>query len=219
MDEEDGDLKIVSNYQPRIGGSQNVTSNMTMLDPISGKMIAIEKMEEHMRVQLLDPKWREEQKRFQDKQKDSGYAEGGSIADSLKLFARKRGDIFGQATTGSGPNTAAAIASEEQVEQARYEDSVQWDGHHGSIGSAQSQKINQTQSFASRGLLPQAPTNLPPAIGPSATAPVVVPVPVPAPYAFLQPQVVPVVEAPNAAMLQYEAYGAFGIHYCCCILF
>lgn len=35
-------------------------------------MIPVDKMSEHMRVQLLDPKWREEQKRFLDKQKETG---------------------------------------------------------------------------------------------------------------------------------------------------
>ena len=29
---------------------------------------------------------------------------------------------------------------------------MQWDGHYGSIGSAQNQKANQTASFAARGM-------------------------------------------------------------------
>ena len=42
---------------------------MTMLDPLSGRMIPVNEMSEHMRVALLDPKWRVEQQRFQEKQK------------------------------------------------------------------------------------------------------------------------------------------------------
>jgi hypothetical protein len=45
-----------------------------------------------MRVQLLDPKWREQKKRFEDKHKSTGLAAGAAIADSLKEFARRRGD-------------------------------------------------------------------------------------------------------------------------------
>lgn len=157
VSEEDPDIKIVSDYKPRIAGSAGVSSSSsssstaTMLDPISGRMIPVDQMEEHMRVQLLDPKWREEQKRFQDKQKESGLAAGVSIADSLKLFAKKRGDIFGQSTAAGGENSAAAIAEEEQREQQRYAESVQWDGHTGSVNAVQGQKVNQTASFTARG--------------------------------------------------------------------
>ena len=69
---------------------------MTMVDPLSGKAIPVGDMGEHLRVALLDPKWRVEQQRFQDKQRETGFAEGSSIADSLKQFAMRRGDIFAQ---------------------------------------------------------------------------------------------------------------------------
>ena len=119
----DQDIKVVTNYQPRIGGSAGWAGSkpLVMVDPISGKTIPVDQMEEHMRVQLLDPKWREEQKRFADKQKESGYAEGSSIADSLKIFARQRGDIFGQAAVGNAPDSAAAIAAEAAIEKRRQE--------------------------------------------------------------------------------------------------
>jgi splicing factor 3A subunit 1 len=45
---------------------------MTMIDPISGKAIPVNQMAEHMRVSLLDPKWRTEQQRFQEKQRETG---------------------------------------------------------------------------------------------------------------------------------------------------
>lgn len=115
----DQDIKVVANYQPRIGGAAG--KPLVMVDPISGKAIPVSQMEEHMRVQLLDPKWREEQKRFAEKQKETGYAEGSSIADSLKQFAKKRGDIFGQAAGGAAPDSAAAIAEEAAAEKRRQE--------------------------------------------------------------------------------------------------
>ncbi len=66
-----------------------------MLDPISGRSIPLEQISNHMRIQLMDQKWNEQQKKFMDKQQDTGFAEGTSINDSLKSFARQRGDIFG----------------------------------------------------------------------------------------------------------------------------
>lgn len=123
LTEEDSELNIVSNYQPRLAGTASVTrkneGGMMTLDPISGKLVAVSELSEHMRIQLLDPKWREEQRRFTEKQKETNYAEGSSIADSLRQFAQKRGDIFGQSVAGTGKQSAAAIAEQEAAEKAK----------------------------------------------------------------------------------------------------
>lgn len=128
-DDEDDDIKVVANYQPRIAGSGgNNSSNgggasgskASMIDPVSGKAVPMDQLEEHMRIQLLDPKWKEEQRRYQEKQKETGYAEGASIADNLKVFAKKRGDIFGQAMLPA-VNTADQnnhYANQQQQQQA-----------------------------------------------------------------------------------------------------
>lgn len=99
MDEEEDDvLNVVTDYKPRTAGLGKDKSTPTMMvDPISGKAIAVDQMSEHMRVQLMDPRWRIEQQRFLDKQQETGLAEGSSIADSLKNFATQRGDICGSA--------------------------------------------------------------------------------------------------------------------------
>jgi splicing factor 3A subunit 1 len=85
---------------------------LTMVDPLSGKTLTVDEVGEHMRVQLLDPRYRVEQKRFQDKQRETGFAEGASIAESLKTFAKKRGDIFGEAASAAG---AAAEQPKKEV--------------------------------------------------------------------------------------------------------
>lgn len=64
-----------------------------------------------MRIQLMDPSWREHQKRFQEKQLETGYAAGSSIAESLKLFARKRNDIFGREVEGDKEDASMAEVS------------------------------------------------------------------------------------------------------------
>lgn len=105
--EEDEDIKVVTDYVPRTAQTMASSSSSTglsnsMIDPISGKIIPASQMEEHMHVQLLDPKYRVELKRFQEKQKETGFAEGVSIAESLKVFAKKRGDIFGSNAAPTG---------------------------------------------------------------------------------------------------------------------
>jgi splicing factor 3A subunit 1 len=127
--EPEVNINVVTDYTPRMAGT--TAGPMTMVDPVSGKVIPVDEMSEHMRIQLMDPRYRIEQKRFQDKQRETGYAEGGSIADSLMKFAKKRGDIFGEKDESS---------SSSQEEERKKADSVQWDGHMASIPQMQQMK-------------------------------------------------------------------------------
>jgi splicing factor 3A subunit 1 len=145
MDMDDGDLKVVSNYVPRT--AQHTSSTLMMADPISGKSIPADKVEDHMRVQLIDPSYKIQQKRFQDKQLETGYAEGSSIADSLKLFAKKRSDIFGNEDR-----------KDEDASMEEESPSIQWDGHQSSIAmtmqmkSDLKSKLPDSQSAAATGI-------------------------------------------------------------------
>lgn len=115
--EEVDDLNVVSNYQPRIqSASASAVSKQvpTMLDPVSGRVVPIDQVSEHMRVQLLDSRWKVEQQRFLEKQQESGLAEGASIADSLKNFASRRSDIF-----SSAREKEAQMLKEEEARRKR----------------------------------------------------------------------------------------------------
>ena len=98
-DDEDGEkLKVVSNYQPRVVSTKEITGDASrthIIDPISGKSIPIADMPEHMRIQLLDPKWAEERKRFLEKQRETNFVAGEDIASNISRFAKARGDMFG----------------------------------------------------------------------------------------------------------------------------
>ena len=78
VEEEDiSDLKVVSDYTYDIaatggggGGGSSASGRgagvgAMVRDPISGKIVPAAELSEHMRVQLLDPQWREQQKRFE----------------------------------------------------------------------------------------------------------------------------------------------------------
>lgn len=144
-DEDDGEIKVVTDYQPRTAQSGKLKQATTMLDPISGKPIAMEQMSEHMRVQLMDPRWRVEQQRFLDKQQDTGYAEGSSIADSLKQFAKQRGDIC-----GSAEEEEARLLADEGKRKKRIEETnrIIWDGHQSSIDAVKRQKLEMESQQA-----------------------------------------------------------------------
>lgn len=184
VDDDDDEIKVVTNYQPRIAGHGTQPAVAMTVDPITGKSIPLNQLEEHMRIQLIDPKWKEEQRRFQEKQ--SGYSgslgvtEGDTIAESLRLFARKRGDIFGQSVAGTGADSARAIAEAQAKEQQQYQQqsAVQWDGHFTSAQSTMAQKAEVGNAnggvYAAYNtavtVTPQGPAAMPPSTMPMAPA-------------------------------------------------
>ena len=91
MDDSDDDeqIRVVPSYTPKVVSSQPVTD--MVIDPITGKSVPVKDMPEHMRIQLLDPKWAEERKKFQEKQKESNLVEGDVVATNLAQFAQARG--------------------------------------------------------------------------------------------------------------------------------
>lgn len=101
-DERDEQIRVVPSYTPRIV-SANANKIETVIDPITGKSIPVNDMPEHMRIQLLDPKWAEERKKFQEKQKESNLVSGDLVASNLERFAQARGDRFGKKVRQLGP--------------------------------------------------------------------------------------------------------------------
>ncbi len=103
MDDDDDDdqekIKVVSDYVPKVVSAQDKFSSESrthVIDPITKKSIPIADMSEHMRIQLLDPKWAAEKERFLEKQKDSNLVGGDMIARNVDAFTKARGgDTYG----------------------------------------------------------------------------------------------------------------------------
>jgi len=95
-DEEEGEtIRVVPSYTPKVVSTQTTardTSRTHVIDPITGKSVPIADMPEHMRIQLLDPKWAEEKKKFMDKQKESNLVSGEAIAENINRLTKARGD-------------------------------------------------------------------------------------------------------------------------------
>jgi splicing factor 3A subunit 1 len=98
-DEDDDDqeetIRVVPSYTPKVVGTFD-SQMARAIDPITGKSVPVADMTEHMRIQLLDPKWAEERKKFQDKQTNSNLVSGDAIASNISRFAQARGDLFGK---------------------------------------------------------------------------------------------------------------------------
>jgi splicing factor 3A subunit 1 len=96
-DDDDGEtIRVVPSYTPKVYAAHETNTMETVIDPITGKRVAVKDMPEHMRIQLLDPKWAQERKKFQDKQKESNLVSGDMVATNLERFAQARGDRFGK---------------------------------------------------------------------------------------------------------------------------
>ncbi|XP_003743509.1 splicing factor 3A subunit 1 [Galendromus occidentalis] len=95
-----------------------------LISPITGERVPADKMEEHMRIGLLDPRWVEQRdKQIQEKMtQEEVFAQGSSIESSLKHFAERRTDIFGQEETAIGMRVG------EEEEEKPPERPI-WDGH------------------------------------------------------------------------------------------
>jgi len=84
---------IRRDYVPQIGRVAGGAGYA--IDPITRQQVRLDEMEEHMRISLLDPKWKEQKLLEAERRKDSNVAAGDDISRNLKSFAARRTDIFG----------------------------------------------------------------------------------------------------------------------------
>ena len=92
-EEDDEQIRVVQGYKPRIGAAGAKDVEM-VIDPVTGKSVPVKDLPEHMRIQLLDPKWAEERRKFQEKQKESNLVGDDVVAKNLSRFTQQRGDTF-----------------------------------------------------------------------------------------------------------------------------
>ena len=63
--------------------------------PITGELIEIAQMAEHMRISLIDPKWRVQRDAMLAKLRETTKASDDEIGRNLMGLARHRPDVFG----------------------------------------------------------------------------------------------------------------------------
>ncbi|CAL0300337.1 unnamed protein product [Lupinus luteus] len=142
-------MRIVKNWkrpEDRILAERDPTK--FVVSPITGELIPISEMSEHMRISLIDPKYKEQKERMFAKIRETTLAQDDEISRNIVGLARTRPDIFG--TTEEEVSNAVKAEIEKNDEQPKQ---VIWDGHTGSIGrtanQALSQNIGEDQNDAS----------------------------------------------------------------------
>ncbi|KAJ8663764.1 hypothetical protein O0I10_000037 [Lichtheimia ornata] len=135
-------IKVRTDYQPKLLGANAAKKNEpTQICPRCGLAIPVSEMDHHMRIELLDPKWKEQKLAAEAKTKDSNLLqEGTDVAKILKNFSGYRSDIFGEEETAIGKKI------HEEEEEARKKERVTWDGHTATISLA-TQRAQQNTSI------------------------------------------------------------------------
>lgn len=97
-------LDIREDYAPQLPTvPPTAPAFANFIDPRTGRAVPIESASEQLRIELMDPKWREQTARAAAKQATTGLAADEDVAANLRRLASKREDIFGAAGgAGSG---------------------------------------------------------------------------------------------------------------------
>lgn len=105
--------------------SKNRGEKMTTCT-ICGQQIPVDELQEHMRIELLDPRWKSQRDVLEArKAQASELQRGANVVSSLKNLARTRVDIF-----GAEEDEEQRKKEEEQERLRRRErEKVVWDGH------------------------------------------------------------------------------------------
>lgn len=133
-------MRIVKNWkrpEDRIPAEKDPTK--FVVSPITGELIPINEMAEHMRISLIDPKYKEQKERMMAKLRETTLATDDEISRNIVGLARTRPDIFG--TTEEEVSNAVKAEIEKKKEEPKQ---VIWDGHTGSISRTANQAMAQT---------------------------------------------------------------------------
>lgn len=139
-DEPEPPMRIVKNWkrpEERIPAERDPTKYV--VSPITGELIPISEMSEHMRISLIDPKYKEQKERMFAKIRETTLAQDDEISRNIVGLARTRPDIFGT-TEEEVSNAVKAEIEKKKDEQPKQ---VIWDGHTGSIGRTANQAMSQ----------------------------------------------------------------------------
>ncbi|KAK9290688.1 hypothetical protein L1049_008862 [Liquidambar formosana] len=139
-EEEEPPMRIVKNWkrpEERLPAERDPTK--FVVSPITGELILINEMSEHMRISLIDPKYKEQKERMFAKIRETTLAQDDEISRNIVGLARTRPDIFGT-TEEEVSNAVKAEIEKKKDEQPKQ---VIWDGHTGSIGRTANQAMSQ----------------------------------------------------------------------------
>jgi len=107
----EGAMKIVRNYKkPEERKAAAMDASKFVVSPITGEMIPLDQMAEHMRISLIDPKWKQQREAMLAKLRGSTQASHEDVAANVLNLARNRPDIFGSTDAEVSKALAAELS-------------------------------------------------------------------------------------------------------------
>jgi splicing factor 3A subunit 1 len=94
-DDDEETIRVVKNYKRRKQGALDYDPTKYVVSPLTGELVEINAMAEHMRVSLIDPKWKTQRDAMMAKMKGSAKASDDEISRNLSALAKNRPDVFG----------------------------------------------------------------------------------------------------------------------------
>ncbi|KAK3311496.1 Pre-mRNA splicing factor PRP21 like protein-domain-containing protein [Chaetomium strumarium] len=129
-------MKIKENYVPRAAQrAANKFGTQTAMCPNCKQQIPLNEMDDHMRIELLDPRWKEQKAKAEARYATTNLSTI-DVANNLKRLASQRSDVF-DTTTGQP-------VSEEELARRKKVALHAFDGNPDGKSQAH---INQLQTF------------------------------------------------------------------------
>ncbi|KAL2131071.1 hypothetical protein VTI74DRAFT_5588 [Chaetomium olivicolor] len=106
-------MKIKENYVPRAAQrAANKFGTQTAMCPNCKQQIPLNEMDEHMRIELLDPRWKEQKAKAEARYATTNLSTV-DVANNLKRLASQRSDVF-DTTTGQ-PVSEEELARRKKI--------------------------------------------------------------------------------------------------------
>jgi len=160
----DTKLRILKEPIKHVEAKKNI---MMQVCPRCGQKVPMHEMGEHMRIELLDPKYSENKRILAERAKDTALADSDEISKHLHKWAERRTDVMGDQEVEIGKR----IGEDDK----KAPEKVTWDGHTASIGRTTSAVMSGmtlddqiAAIHASKGLAPTKVEGEKPSIGPQA---------------------------------------------------
>ena len=154
-DDDEGPINVRSDYRVAAVGAEAAVPMVTLPD---GRRVPASEVSSYIKAELQDPKWREQQDRFEQKHRDTNMEFGAGIVRSLAKQAGVRPDVFG------GEEAAAAARLEEAKRKER--EKPQWDGSAFTADAAKAAAAMAVANAASAAAAPSARPNVPLPVAP-----------------------------------------------------
>lgn len=111
-------MRIRSDYVPRAQAKRMQSTVPTAICPNCNQPIPIAEMEQHMRIELLDPRWKEQRAKADERSATTNLSTV-DVANNLKRLASQRSDVFDAVPASSVSGATPGSQQYQDEEESR----------------------------------------------------------------------------------------------------